>query len=89
MSCTQETVGWKREVHELSGEIDPALVDGGRGIHILVAEKIVVAAAAGGIAVFDRDSVCPGTDVLRSALDVSALVVSHPGTAGWTRNKLK
>jgi len=83
-SCTQETVGWQREVHELFGEMDAAFVNGGRGIHILVAEKIVVAVAAGGIAIFDGDSVCPGADVLCGTMDVSALVVSQLGKAGWT-----
>jgi hypothetical protein len=64
-------------VHELSGEIDAAIVDRGRGIHLLVAEEIVVAVAASGIAIFDWDSVCPSADVLCGAVDVSTLVVSR------------
>ena len=39
-----------------------------------MAEKIVVAAASGGIAIFDWDSVRPGADVLRGAVGVSALI---------------
>ena len=86
MSCTRETIDWKREAYEHSGEIDTALVDGGRVVHFFMAEKIVVADATGGIAFFDWDSVCPGADVLGGAVDVSAVVASQICSQESTRD---
>lgn len=74
MSYTRETIGWRKEAHELSGQADTALIHGWRGIRISVAEKIVVAAPVGGTAVFDRDIVCARAAFLRCAVDVPALV---------------
>lgn len=74
---TQETIGWRREAYELSGEADAAIFDRKRGIRIPVAAEIVVVAAAGGAAAFDWNIICSRATFFRCALDVPALADSR------------
>jgi hypothetical protein len=75
----RETIGWKRELHELAGETDRTLLDSWRSLQLSVAKEIMVAVANGGFAPLDRHLVCPGANVIRGTLDVPALIVLHGG----------